>query len=327
MLTGDTPTGPAVSNRKEQAAFFARVPAIGDRRDEGRPPAKEPEPVEDEAEVEASNEAEEYDEADDVEVEASQEPEELEDTSSDEEKEVFIVKVDGEEIEVDLDELQAGYSRQSDYTRKTQQLAAQRKEFEAERQQAQQLAQALNERLSEVENFLSQGTQEPDWAELSKQLDPREYNLARAQWDKQQQQLQAVMAQKQELQRLQQAEMQRQLEQAQARLPELIPDWRDAEKARSEAQAIRDYAIGVGFSEEALDSLVDPLAVKVLRDAWRFNELQRQKPTIRRKKSPKTAKAGAGVQKAKRKPEILKGPVKSRSEEAISFFQNVKTIK
>jgi hypothetical protein len=42
----------------------------------------------------------------------------------------FKVKVDGEELEVPLDELLAGYQRQSDYTRKTQALAEERKRIE-----------------------------------------------------------------------------------------------------------------------------------------------------------------------------------------------------
>src|SRR5690606_36182668 len=51
------------------------------------------------------------------------------------------VKVDGEEIEAPLAEVLAGYSRQSDYTKKTQELAAER----ARLQQAEQLYQALQQ--------------------------------------------------------------------------------------------------------------------------------------------------------------------------------------
>jgi hypothetical protein len=49
------------------------------------------------------------------------------------------VKVDGEEREVSLDELRDGYQRQSDYTRKTQDLAAERKRL----QQAEAIVAAL----------------------------------------------------------------------------------------------------------------------------------------------------------------------------------------
>lgn len=43
------------------------------------------------------------------------------------------VKVDGEEVEVDYDELLNGYSRQSDYTKKTQNLAEREREMESEK--------------------------------------------------------------------------------------------------------------------------------------------------------------------------------------------------
>jgi hypothetical protein len=46
-----------------------------------------------------------------------------EDTEEQEQPQVFSVKVDGKEVEVTLDELQKGYSRTQDYTRKTQQIA------------------------------------------------------------------------------------------------------------------------------------------------------------------------------------------------------------
>ena len=51
----------------------------------------------------------------------------------------YAVKVDGEEQEVSLDELRDGYQRQSDYTRKTQELASERKRL----QQAEAIVAAL----------------------------------------------------------------------------------------------------------------------------------------------------------------------------------------
>lgn len=52
-----------------------------------------------------------------------------EDEASDD-LEVFEVKVDGEVVEVTVDELKAGYQRQADYTRKAQALAQERQEFQ-----------------------------------------------------------------------------------------------------------------------------------------------------------------------------------------------------
>ena len=44
--------------------------------------------------------------------------------------ESYTVKVDGSEEQVSLDELRDGYQRQSDYTRKTQELASERQRLE-----------------------------------------------------------------------------------------------------------------------------------------------------------------------------------------------------
>ena len=53
--------------------------------------------------------------------------------------EAYTVKVDGEEQEVSLEELRDGYQRQSDYTRKTQELASERRRL----QQAEAIVSSL----------------------------------------------------------------------------------------------------------------------------------------------------------------------------------------
>lgn len=59
-----------------------------------------------------------------VEADTTQEP------ANGEPGETFTVKVDGNDVEVTLDELRNGYSRQQDYTRKTQELADHRKQLQ-----------------------------------------------------------------------------------------------------------------------------------------------------------------------------------------------------
>ena len=51
----------------------------------------------------------------------------------------YVVKIDGEEQQVSLNELQDGYQRQADYTRKTQELAEERQRLS----QAEAIASAL----------------------------------------------------------------------------------------------------------------------------------------------------------------------------------------
>lgn len=86
-----------------------------------------------------NNELNGSDEDSDVSTEDESEGDEPdEDISSN--QETVTVTVDGEEIEVTLDELRNGYSRQADYTKKTQALAAERERLQG----MEQLAEALN---------------------------------------------------------------------------------------------------------------------------------------------------------------------------------------
>lgn len=70
---------------------------------------------------------EEEEESDEDSNEEQPDEEEADTDESQTELPIYKVKVNGEEVEVPLDELLAGYSRQSDYTRKMQELAEQRK--------------------------------------------------------------------------------------------------------------------------------------------------------------------------------------------------------
>lgn len=94
-----------------------------------------------EVEVEETLETDDSDILEDIlnvdedEGEVADDDEEDEEFSDDEEDddadgETFAVKVDGEVLEVSLQELKSGYQRQADYTRKSQALAAEKEEFE-----------------------------------------------------------------------------------------------------------------------------------------------------------------------------------------------------
>ena len=97
--------------------------------------------------IETPSESEEYEtEAAEEEYEATEDETEYEEVDYEVDEEVaeietapsYTVKVDGEEVEVNLDELRNGYQRQADYTRKSQSLAEQRKAYEANLQAVQQ---------------------------------------------------------------------------------------------------------------------------------------------------------------------------------------------
>jgi len=119
----------------------------------------EPEQPEGQAEAQAEEVTEEYEaQAEESEDEPSEEVQE-----EVQEPQRFRVKVDNEELEVDLDELIKGYSRTSDYTKKTQNLAEQRKAVESERtkiEEAAKLRDTYAQRLQVIEQMLTQPTED-----------------------------------------------------------------------------------------------------------------------------------------------------------------------
>ena len=148
--------------------------------------------------IEGIEESESESDGDESEEEGESDEDEEQDEES-EQPQTVKVKVDGEEVEVTLDELKSGYSRTKDYTRKTQELAEQRKAFEAEataiREERQVYGQLLNQLHQQIQ--ASQG-QEPDW-EYLRQTDPIEYSLQWAEWSRKQTQRQAIEQEQQRL--------------------------------------------------------------------------------------------------------------------------------
>ena len=249
-------------------------------------------------EVEASEETGATEEDNSV-VEGSEEELEVEEDAESSEDESFdilgaIVEVDGEEITVQ--ELKAANLRQRDYTRKTQELAEQRKaieakelEIEGERAQYNQLLPALKERLEYKEP-------EPDWDSLY-DTDPKMAAKAERQWRKQQEereaQIAAVQSEQQRMQKLQE-EQRAQYEarfvaQQREMLPEVIPEWRDTKVAAQEATQIRDFLLGEGFTEEDITGLKHATLVKLARKAMLYDRGETRVTAAKAK--PKKARA------------------------------------
>src|SRR5210317_851100 len=233
-----------------------------------------------------------------------------------EEQPVYRVTVDGEEIEVTQDELINGYSRQQDYTRKTQELANQRKTIEQQAQELQQRDAIYAQLLPKMEAQL-QGelVNEPDWDSLYND-DPIAFVREKQLWDEKKEKLKAAQAEKQRLQQesyvQQQQLIAQQVQEGQQRLLEIIPEWKNAEVASKEKLAIRDYGINVlGYSPQEMDAIYDYRALLGLRNAWlnsKTVEATKKKPTQKapaRVARPGTTTRKKSVAPAKRAKQVL----------------------
>jgi hypothetical protein len=226
----------------------------------------------------------------------------------------FKVKVDNEEIEVTLEELQQGYSRTKDYTKKTQALAETRKTVEAERariEEAKQLRDTYSQRLQVIEQMLNQNPDNENLSEL-RESDPIGYAIKIAERSEKEKQLQAVQAERQRIAQQQQAEQQEQLKghlaQEAQKLKEWIPEFRDEVKAEMARKDIRAYAKSIGFSDQELANVYDARAVQTLFKAMQYEKLMKGKGVATKKVSeaPKTLKAGAAQPQGSSEQEAMK---------------------
>ena len=288
----------------------------------------EPEQPEGQAEAQAEEVTEEY------EAQAEESEDELSEEVQEEvqEPQRFRVKVDNEELEVDLDELIKGYSRTSDYTKKTQNLAEQRKAVESERtkiDEAAKLRDTYAQRLQVIEQMLTQPTE--DLTAL-KDNDPVGYAIRVAENMEREKQLAAVRAERESVQARQVAENQERLKshiaQEAERLRSAIPDFSDEVKGEVIRKEIRDYAKSVGWSDQELSQVYDHRAVLTLYRAMQFDKLQKSKPAVQKRvaEAPKSLAPGVGSPRLDKDGEMVKKLTKQlkqtgRPRDAAKLFE------
>lgn len=226
-------------------------------------------------------------------------PELEEDTQDEAKPEIFTVKVDGKEVEVTLDELQKGYSRTQDYTRKTQQVAEARKAAEAElqairaeREQYAQLLGALSEQVKTAAD------PKIDWDRLYNE-DPIEYVRQREVMRENREKAAAIQAEQQRLAEISQKEQMAQFQAVKAKesdaLLEALPTWKDPAKAKAEKAMLVEFGQKMGFTPQELGNIYDHRVVLALRKAALYDQMQAKRQGIKPvvNNGPKPAKPGA----------------------------------
>ena len=281
--------------------------------EEEKPETEEAAPTEEEESTEETQDEslEEESEEEDESEEEEEESEESAEDDEDEEEPLFSVMANGEEIEVTYDELIKGYSRQADYTRKTQELSNLRQEYE---RGAQQYAQSL----PELENLKQQYSQalgnmisnsvaglerfNIDWNAL-REDDREEYLVKREEYREAQDQIRGLQERKaqedQALNQQAQQNFQNLVVQEHQRMAEQIPEWADKESRAELASSIKQYATSKGFTEQELSSLVDHRYLITLMKAMKYDGLQDSDIKAKKlKNKPKVIRSGKGKEKS-----------------------------
>lgn len=230
--------------------------------------------------------SEEYEEEYDEEYDTDDESAETEDEPDQVEPSTIRVKVDGEEVDVTLDDLKRSYSGQGKIQKGMQEAANLRKQAEAQTQQAMQLAAELTNMYQQVQQqgFMAP-PQEPSRALFDS--DPIGYMEAKMQYDEdikgfqfQQQQI----AQMQQLQEQQTHEYQTQKLQAEMQvLREKVPEFSDPEKAGKLREGLVKTAVDFGYSPEELAGISDHRALLILNEARKWRQSQAKRSQVEKK--------------------------------------------
>jgi len=279
-------------------------------------------PVDEEV-VEETEEAEEVEEeAPELEEEGQAEEETEEEVAEEEEFDVvaeedlkYTIKVDGEELEVGIDELKNGYQRQADYTRKSQALAEQRKETEAIQSERMQLEQERQmyanglQMLQEQQSAKLKPFESVDWEAL-KAEDPYQYMIKKDEYRDAQERVTNIQQQ----QNLVQQEQAQQAQQARAhfvqqeysKLVKALPEWNDKESTVK--KDVQEYAKSVGFLPEEINQLADHRSVLIIKKAMEYDKLTTKVAPKKKavKKVPKVQKSGRGNSKEDTAAEAVK---------------------
>ena len=267
---------------------------------------EQPEAVEEQTEVveEVEEDEADYEEAVEATEDEVEEYSEVEESEEVEEEQTFTIKAAGEEKEVTLDELKKSYQLGSDYTKKTQEVAEQRKIIEQEAKaiiEARQVRDEYASKLQAVENFLMSNNDTPEDLAAMSENDPIGYAKVVADMTLNKEKLQTIQAEKYRIAQQQQSERANQLQQfvqiEAQKLAESLPEFSDKAKGEQVRNDIRSYGKKMGFTDEDLSQVYDSRQVLVLHDAAMYRKLMEGKAGVKKKvaQAPRTIKGGAKV--------------------------------
>ena len=258
----------------ESAAEALMAPMESEATETEAPEAEVAEVEEEEVEQESESDddaeyAEEYDDDDEY------------DESNDEQAdqsgpETYSIKVNGENVDVTLNDLKQSFSGQKYIQQGMKQAAEQRKQAEEAFNGLNQQREQLNQLMQQVEQqgVISQPT--PPSKELLN-ADPLGYIEADATYREQmgayQTQQQQIGQQQQAMQQAQGQAHQAHLQSQMAELQQAIPDFSDAKKAPKMKERLVKQGMAEGYTAEEIGGIVDHRAMKVLHKAMLYDQM------------------------------------------------------
>jgi len=198
----------------------------------------------------------------------------------------FTVKVNGEEREVSLAELQKGYQLESDYRIKTSQAAEQARAAQEQFAQAQAMQQHYGAQLQQYQQRLAQmQPAQPDPSLIDS--DPVNYLRQQQAWQAWQGQMMRTQQEAQAFTAQQEARKKQYFEQQVSEQAQLLAkadaDFSDPAKAEQVKQGLAKYLKSTGYSDEEVSGVTDHRAVVLAKKAMLYDQMMVKQQNVNQK--------------------------------------------
>jgi len=209
------------------------------------------------------------------------------------------VKVNGEVIEVDLEELKAGYQKDADYRRKTEEVALEKRELLTEKERlSKQYSTKLDDLNSLVLTLNAEVNNDVNAKELDRLWDEDPTEAAKI--DRKIRRRRETLSQAQKkLRDHQQAQFQEVLKEEQKKVAMKFPELQDPVKGNSLRTGMVNYLLKKGFSEKDVSSVYDSRMFDVIVDGMKYQDNKKLKPTLVNKKVKPSRVVRSGVKTTK----------------------------
>ena len=210
----------------------------------------------------------------------------------------YKVKVNGQELEVPVSELVKGYQLQSDYTKKTQAVAEERKAVESEKErlvrEREEFVQQANLDMVVLRKQI-EADAKTDWQALL-DSDPIGYMKAKeAAEARREQYFQLRSTQEQVVKALEQEQQERQAayvaEQAEVLKKELPDYFGDPAKSEATTKQLREFMTSICYDDAEISNVSSARDVKLLIKAMRYDQLEKAKVEEQKKVKQEPARS------------------------------------
>ena len=194
----------------------------------------------------------------------------------------FTIEIDGKQVNLTQEQVAEAYKsglRQSDYSRKTAELAQEKNLVQDNaRQERDAYAQKLSNLSIQLEGALQEQSQ-INWNDLLEN-DIQEFVKQKYIYEQRQTAYQNALTERQYIQQLKQQEetegLKFYLAQQSDLLTQKIPSWKNADKADAEKGEIRNYLKDIGFNDNETSQVTDHRHVLLIRKAMQMDKLLKQ---------------------------------------------------